>query len=283
MKRILLGVLVMVLSLSATAAGPGAVRKTIESSMLLTGTILVGSQGQVTEYAIDQPEKVAKGVLDFVNANVGRWTFEPTLLDDKPVSVRNKMSLRIVANKQENGDIAVHLGGVNFLPFVVEEGTQVSSTRKSPPKYPIGAARAGATGTVYLVVKVGRDGKVEDVVAEQVNLEFVATENIMEQARKVFADASVQAARQWKYIPPVKGEDVDAPYWSVRVPVQYSMGGSKKRQYGQWESYVPGPRQQIPWKGLRDLPSFSPDTMVAGGDGYQTGKGLRLLTPLQGG
>jgi hypothetical protein len=283
MKRILLGVLVMVLSLSATAAGPGAVRKTIESSMLLTGTILVGSQGQVTEYAIDQPEKVAKGVLDFVNANVGRWTFEPTLLDDKPVSVRNKMSLRIVANKQENGDIAVHLGGVNFLPFVVEEGTQVSSTRKSPPRYPIGAARAGATGTVYLVVKVGRDGKVEDVVAEQVNLEFVATENIMEQARKVFADASIQAARQWKYIPPVKGEDVDAPYWSVRVPVQYSMGGSKKRQYGQWESYVPGPRQQIPWKGLRDLPSFSPDTMVAGGDGYQTGKGLRLLTPLQGG
>jgi hypothetical protein len=283
MKRILLGVLVMVLSLSATAAGPGAVRKTIESSMLLTGTILVGSQGQVTEYAIDQPEKVAKGVLDFVNANVGRWTFEPTLLDGKPVSVRNKMSLRIVANKQENGDIAVHLGGVNFLPFVVEEGTQVSSTRKSPPKYPIGAARAGATGTVYLVVKVGRDGKVEDVVAEQVNLEFVATENIMEQARKVFADASIQAARQWKYIPPVKGEDVDAPYWSVRVPVQYSMGGSKKRQYGQWESYVPGPRQQIPWKGLRDLPSFSPDTMVAGGDGYQTGKGLRLLTPLQGG
>jgi hypothetical protein len=283
MKRILLGVLVMVLSLSATAAGPGAVRKTIESSMLLTGTILVGSQGQVTEYAIDQPEKVAKGVLDFVNANVGRWTFEPTLLDGKPVSVRNKMSLRIVANKQENGDIAVHLGGVNFLPFVVEEGTQVSSTRKSPPKYPIGAARAGATGTVYLVVKVGRDGKVEDVVAEQVNLEFVATENIMEQARKVFADASIQAARQWKYIPPVKGEDVDAPYWSVRVPVQYSMGGSKKRQYGQWESYVPGPRQQIPWKGLRDLPSFSPDTMVAGADGYQTGKGLRLLTPLQGG
>jgi hypothetical protein len=283
MKRILLGVLVMVLSLSATAAGPGAVRKTIESSMLLTGTILVGSQGQVTEYAIDQPEKVAKGVLDFVNANVGRWTFEPTLLDGKPVSVRNKMSLRIVANKQENGDIAVRLGGVNFLPFVVEEGTQVSSTIKNPPRYPIGAARAGATGTVYLVVKVGRDGKVEDVVAEQVNLEFVATENIMEQARKVFADASIQAARQWKYIPPVKGEDVDAPYWSVRVPVQYSMGGSKKRQYGQWESYVPGPRQQIPWKGLRDLPSFSPDTMVAGGDGYQTGKGLRLLTPLQGG
>lgn len=283
MKRILLGVLALALAIPAMAAGPGAVRKTIESSMLLTGTIVVGSEGQVTEYAIDQPEKVAKGVLDFVRGNVTGWTFEPTLLDGKPVSVRNKMSLRIVANKQENGDIAVRLGGVNFLPLKVEEGAQVSSVRKSPPKYPIGAARAGATGTVYLIVKVGRDGKVEDVIAEQVNLEFVATENIMEQARKLFADASIQAARQWKYIPPVKGEDVDAPYWSVRVPVQYLMGGSKKPQYGQWESYVPGPRQRIPWEGLRDLPSFSPDTMVAGGDVYQTGKGLRLLTPLQGG
>ena len=283
MKRVLLGVLAMALSFSAMAAGRGEVRKTVESSMLLTGTIVVGPEGQVTEYAIDQPEKVAKGVLDFVKGNVSRWTFEPTLLDGKSVSVRNKMSLRIVANKQENGDVAVRLGGVNFLPLKVEEGAQVSSIRKSPPKYPIGAARAGATGTVYLIVKVGRDGKVEDVIAEQVNLEFVATENVMEQARKIFADASIQAARQWKYIPPVKGEDVDAPYWSVRIPIQYSMGDSKKRQYGQWESYVPGPRQQVPWEGLRDFPSFSPDTMVANGDAYQTGKGLRLLTPLQGG
>lgn len=55
MKRILLGMLAMALSFSVMAAGPGAVRKTIESSMLLTGTIVVGPEGQVTEYAIDQP------------------------------------------------------------------------------------------------------------------------------------------------------------------------------------------------------------------------------------
>lgn len=283
MKRILLGVLAIALSFSAMAAGPGAVRKSIEASMLLTGTIVVGPEGRVTQYSIDQPEKIAKGVLDFVDGNVSGWTFEPTLLDGKPVLTRNRMSIRVVANKQENGDFAVRLSGVSFLPFKAEEGTQVSSTRKTPPRYPVGAARAGATGTVYLIVKVGRNGKVEDVIAEQVNLEFVATENIMEQARKLFADASIQVARQWKYIPPVKGEDVDAPYWSVRVPIRYSMEGSKAHQYGQWESYVPGPRQQIPWKDLRDLPSFSPDTMVAGDDLYPAGKGLRLLTPLQGG
>lgn len=283
MKRILLGALALMLSFSVTAAGPGAVRKTIESSMLLTGTIVVGVDGQVTEYAIDQPEKVAKGVLDFVGNNVRHWQFEPTLHDGKPATVRNKMSVRVVANKQDNGDVTVRLGGVSFLPFKVEEGMQVASTKMTPPRYPMGAARAGATGTVYLVVKVGRGGDVQDVFAEQVNLEFVANENIMEQARKIFADASIKAAKQWKFAPPVKGEDMDDAYWTVRVPVDYSMGGGKTHKYGEWKSYVPGPRQQIPWNELHDMPSFSPDTMVAGSGVYQAGKGLRLLTPLQGG
>lgn len=283
MKRILLGALALVLSFPALAAGPAAVRKTIESSMLLTGTIVVGPEGQVAEYAIDQPEKIAKGVLDFVNGNVGQWNFEPTLLDGRPVSVRNKMNIRVIAQKQENGDFVIRLGGASFLPFKLEEGMQVSSAKMTPPRYPIGAARAGATGTVYLIVKVGRDGNVHEVFAEQVNLEFVATENIMEQAREIFTKASLQAAKQWKFAPPVKGEEVDAPYWIVRVPVDYSMGPLKARKYGEWESYVPGPRQRAPWENLRDLPGFSPDTMVAGGGVYQVGKGLRLLTPLQGG
>ena len=283
MKRILLCAIALLLSLSAMAAGPGAVRKTIESSMLLTGTIVVGPDGQVTEYAIDQPEKVAKGVLDFVGNNVLHWKFEPTLLDGKPVSVRNKMSVRVVANKQDNGDFSIRIGGVNFLPVKVEEGLHVASAKMTPPRYPMGAARAGATGTVYVVLKVGRDGAVQDVVAEQVNLEFVANENIMEQARKIFADASINAAKQWKFAPPVKGEYVDDAYWTVRVPIDYSMHGTKTYRYGEWKSYVPGPQQRVPWRELRDFPRFSPDTMVAGSVVYQAGTGLRLLTPLQGG
>lgn len=283
MKRILLCAIALLLSFSAMAAGPGAVRKTIESSMLLTGTIVVGPDGQVTEYAIDQPEKVAKGVLDFVGNNVRHWEFEPTLLDGKPVSVRNKMNVRVVANKQENGDFSIRIGGASFLPIKEEEGTYVASAKMTPPRYPRGAALAGATGSVYVVLKVGRDGAVQDVVVEQVNLEFVASEHVMEQARKVFADASVSAAKYWKFAPPVKGEYVDDPYWTVRVPIDYLMHGPRTHKYGEWKSYVPGPRQQVPWRELRDLPRFSPDTMVAGRGVYQAGTGVRLLTPLQGG
>lgn len=283
MKRILVGVLALVLSLQAWAAGPASVRDNVEVSTLLTGSIVVGPEGQVAEYAIDQPEKIGSGILDLVKANVGRWAFQPTLMDGTPVRVRNKMHIRIIANPREGGDFAVRLGGVGFFPFKEEEGGQLASLKMTPPRYPVSAARAGAGATVYLALKVGRDGSVQDVIAEQVNLPFVSAENTMKHIRKVFADASIQAARQWKFAPPVKGDDVHAAYWTLRVPVDYAMGSSKKDlQYGEWEAYVPGPRLPVPWEDLRDLPSFAPDSMVANGDFYQTGKGVRLLTPLQG-
>lgn len=282
MKRILFGALILMLSLPATAGGRAEVRKTIEASMLVTGTILVGPRGQVEEFVIDQPEKIERGVLNLVKSNIGQWTFEPPSLDGAPVALRNKMSMRVIGNKLENGDFAFRLGGVNFSPFKVEEGTEVSSIKLTPPRYPVGAARAGAGATVYLAIKVGKDGRVQDVAAEQVNLQYLANESVMQQARKVFTDASIKAAEQWKFTPPLKGEDADEPYWTVRVPVDYVIGGPKAA-YGQWEAYVPGPRQPIPWDGLRDMPSFSPDTMVADGSVYQVGNGLRLLTPLEGG
>lgn len=46
-----------------------------------------------------------------------------------------------------------------------------------PPAYPVNAFRGGATGVVYLLLKIGRAGKVEDVVAEQVNLTALVPES----------------------------------------------------------------------------------------------------------
>lgn len=282
MKRILLGAVFLLLCSPAMAAERADLRKNVEASMLVTGNLLVGPQGQVEDFAIDQPKKIERGVLNLVEANIKLWKFEPPLRDGAPVAIRNKMSVLVVGNKLENGDFAFRVGGVSFSPFEQAEGTAVSSTRMNPPRYPIGAARAGAGATVYLAVKVGRDGKAQDVAAEQVNLRYVAPENIMQQLRKMFGDAAIAAARQWKFTTPVKGEDANEPHWTVRVPCDFVVNGPSPR-YGRWEAYVPGPRHPIPWEGLRDMPSFSPDTMVADGSVYQAGKGLRLLTPLQGG
>lgn len=281
MKRILLGVLGLALSLSAVASGRLEARKSVEASMLVTGTILVGPQGQVQEFAIDQSEKIERGVLNLVNGNIETWTFEPPSINGVKIAMRNKMSMLVIGKKLENGDFAFRLGGVNFAPIEEEEGTSVHSKKLTPPRYPVGAARAGIEATVYLIVKIGRDGRVEDAAAEQVNLQYLGNENTMRIARELFTDSSIKAAKEWVFTPPVKGEDADDAYWTARVPVDFKMDAWKPK-YGKWQAYVPGPRQEVRWDGLRDLPGFSPDALAADGSVYQTGNGLRLLTSLQG-
>ena len=283
MKRILAGCFMWLLALPLAAGnGPGAVRKQVEASMLLTGTILVGPQGQVAEHSIDQPDKVPRQMLDFVTQSIAEWKFEPTLLEGKPVSVRNRMSVRLIARKTEDGKFKAHIGGVDFQPFSrTEEGAEVASQTMTPPSYPMSAAQAGIQGTVYLVIRVGRDGRVEELIPEQVNLKIVASEGDMRYWRRILERSTMKAAQQWVFTPPVKGENADLPFWSVRVPVDYTFEGETERKYGEWDAYVPGPRQEIPWKNWSDLPGFSPDALVAGGVQQVGGNGgLRLLTPL---
>ncbi|HZV37829.1 MAG TPA: energy transducer TonB [Pseudoxanthomonas sp.] len=294
MKRILSGVLGLLFSLSVSAAGsgPGAVRKQVEASTLLTGTIVVDERGNVREHAIDQPDKIEKNVLEFVDANVANWKFEPIALDGKPVAVRNKMNIRLVAKKQQNGNFAIRISGVSFDPFARaatesagSKGMTVTASEGGmpPPRYPEVAQRSGVQGTVYLVLQIGRDGNVLDMMPEQVNLKVVTSENAMRQWRDVFAKSAMRAAKDWKFIPPSAGEWVDEPFWSVRVPIDYTFE-NEGRKYGEWDAYVPGPRQQVPWRNWTDSPAFSPDTMVAGRVQQVGGKnGLRLLTPLQNG
>ena len=169
--------------------------------------------------------------------------------------------------------------------FELPKGFQISVFASEPDvQNPIGMAwdNRGRLWVAENYTYAERGRKFERALRDRVVILEDTDQDGRHDTRKVFTDASIKAAEQWKFTPPAKGEDVDESYWTVRVPVDYIIGG-RKAGYGEWEAYVPGPRQSIPWEGLRDMPSFSPDTMVADGSVYQTGKGLRLLTPLQGG
>lgn len=274
----LLATLLALLSFAASAAGPGAVRKQIESSMRVTGTIEVTPDGSVRTYAIDHAEKIPKGLLGFIQQNIDQWKFDPVLVDGKAVGVRNTMSLRVVAKKLTDDEYSVRLQAASFDPFTVEAGHEVESKFMPPPRYPQAAAVNGAAGTVYVVIKVGRDGSVEDAVAEQVNLRMVASSLEMEQWRTVLGKAAVQQARKWTFTPPVAGEHADDAYWSVRVPVDFMLS-TKEPKYGQWEAYVPGPRQSYPW-AENEAAGDSLEALSEGGVHLVGNGGLRLLTPL---
>jgi hypothetical protein len=281
-KRRWMGLVVVLCAFTAMAAGPGAARKQIEASMLVTGTIKVGAQGEVDSFDLDKAEKLPAGVVGFLEKNIARWKFEPAMVNGQAVGLRNRMSLRVVAKELEGNDYLVELRAVSFDPFEVQKDHEITSKNLTPPRYPVGAAMSGVSGTVYLILKVGRDGKVEDAVAEQVNLRFIDSERKMEHWREMLAAASLRAAKNWEFIPPTKGEYAAEEFWSVRVPVDYNFHQQKQPKYGDWAAYVPGPRQSYSWS-QHDAPGFSPDALPESGIFLASGDGLRLLTPLNEG
>jgi TonB family protein len=283
--RIALFFALMVFACTATAANGGreAVRKTMENSTLVTGTIDIDTEGKVLAHSLDHAEKLPDFVRRFVAASVAPMRFEPVRVDGKVVKARAKMGLRLVAKQGDNGNYQLRLAGASFGDSSGEAGEHLRSRDLKPPSYPAGAYLSNVTGVVYLVLKVGTQGTVEDVAVEQTNLTALGPERLMEMGRKVLERASLDAARGWRFDVPTTGEEADKPYWSVRVPVDFKLVSRRGAvsAYGSWDAYYPGPKHHIPW--ISDEENRQrPDAMVAG-VAHPVGSGLKLLTPLSEG
>ncbi|MGN7727289.1 energy transducer TonB [Luteimonas sp. 22616] len=265
----------------ALAQGPGAVRKQIESSMVVTGTIDVAPDGSVSGYSVDRADEIPAGVRELLARFAPGWKFEPVQADERQATVRARMSVRVVAKRMGKDSFQVSIRGARF-DQEQEPGESVSAVSMPPPHYPMSAVQAGASGTVIALARIGRDGRVLDVVAEQVNLTFIASENAMTRWRDVFARSAIAAAKNWTFRPPVAGAGADDDGWQVRVPISYTLErapGPGKDDYGRWETYVPGPYRPAPWAGTRL--AGSPDALPGSGV-FQVDHELRLLTPIGG-
>lgn len=255
--------------------------------MLVTGQVMIETDGAVSEVVIDQRDRLPPAAVDLIERAAAGWRFEPILVDGQPRAARTPMSLRLVARRGDDETYLLSIASGHFgeagVPGVDIGPDWVRSDQLRPPVYPQAALAMGAKGTVYLIVRVGRDGKVADAFAEQVNLKVVGNERAMEEMRELLSRSALRAAQRWTFIPPTEGDSADDDFWFVRVPVEFVFVGEKQPGYGEWSAYVPGPRQTPPWRAL-DLDGFdiSPDALIAGGI-YEIGKGRKLLTPLEGG
>ena len=269
---------------TADAQTAREVRRQAEASMTLSGIIDIGREGQVEGFQLDHREKVDAGVAGFVDKAVQSWRFEPTLVDGKPMPARTTVHLRLIAGNMEGNSMQVRVVDARFGKLggsSAPSTDDVTAAKTRAPVYPPQAASIRGQGTVMLLVKVGRDGKVADVIAEQTNLTVVGPERTMNQLRDVLAKASVRSAREWTFNPPTTGEDKDRDFWTVRVPVNYFFDKQSER-YGRWSAYIPGPRQQAPWKTGEETLAAGSDLLPEGGV-YMVGRaqeGPRLLTPL---
>lgn len=289
MVRLCIALLWGLVAGTAAAATDGTradVRKTIESSLLVTGSIDIAIDGTVSAHRVDQPEKLPQPVRDLVAKAVPQFRFEPPVVDGKPVEGRAKMGLRIVATPHESGDYRIRLANASF-------GHQADPANKdrprphkmTPPVYPAAAYQSNVSGTVYLVLKIDGKGTVEEVAVEQTNLTVLGNERQMRQSRATLERVSIAAARRWQFDTTVWDTPRFGSSWSVRVPVAFtlldSMSREPDRPYGQWEAYVPGPKNRVSW--LSDEENRrSPDAMVAG-VAHPVGSGPKLLTRLEEG
>ena len=283
MKRLLL-LLLLCGSLAGTALADGARAATapVEASMLVTGTIVVAPDGSVSSYAVDHPEKLPSGVLEIIGNTLPRWKFKPILHNGEPIMAKATMSLRIVARELAGKNFAVSVQSASFGTDA--PGESITYISRFQPKYPYDAVASRVSGTVYLLLKVGRQGRVIDAAAEQVNLGVIGPPELMKRWRDELAKASLIAARKWTFKLPTSGVQVDYPFWYARIPVTFTLspgGHPWSEAYGHWMGYVPGPREVIPWLDQAHLALGSADAVPDGGI-EPLGSGLQLTSGLKG-
>ncbi|MGB3462720.1 MAG: energy transducer TonB [Rhodanobacter lindaniclasticus] len=288
MKRVSLGWCCVLLSGMAMAASPAGDRPRVEASLLVTGWVEIAPTGKVEQYELDQPSKLPPGVVKLIDQSVSGWQFELAETGAAPVAkVRANMSLRMVASQRAKDRYQVRLAAAEFDTPASPGGSSgetLTIRRQPPPDYPQRLARAHVSGTVYLLLQVNRQGKVEKAAAEQVDLATYADDYDMKWWRIELANAAIRGVRQWTFNLPTTGPDAAKSSWLAQVPIQFEVlpGGSMQpsRDYGEWHAYVPGPRSVPAWAesaGGAGDPSAVPTGSLA-----EVGHGLRLTTPLAG-
>jgi hypothetical protein len=254
------------------------VLKIVEQCMRVSGEVSVDAQGNVISYELGHRDKLPDGVERYLDAVIPGWKFEPPVADGKSLAIINRMDLLLVAKSRGDGTFRLELRSSTFHPLE-QAGYEVETAEFSPPHFPNLAARFGVTGTVYLVLRIGVDGRVEDAAAEQVNLRNIAGDRELEQWREFFARTTIKHARRhWAFRPPRKGELADDGAWDIRISVNYQLGEIVEDSVGKWDVYIPGPRHRVPWVSVEDK---VPLESLANGVLYPIGQagGLKLMVP----
>lgn len=262
--RIIMIAMAMLLSFAATA------RDTADTQLERTvaGEIEIAADGSVHGYTLD--EELTPTLAEALGRSIRQWRFEPITVEGRPVIAVCRMRLDLLL-VPVGENLGFRVADVNF-------GAPDYKGRVTPPRYPRSALRAGLGAKVLLVLKIDSDGNVEKVHAEQVSLDHrVRSDGRAENWRERFAEASIEAAREWSYEPAasIDGKPVGG---SIRVPVVYTIGRGSDEG---WQAYVPGPVHPAPWvePEARDMAQIA---QLQNGETQALDSRFRLTSPVVG-
>ena len=295
MKRLQWMLICLMMPSIAWAFNEYAIAKRVQASMLVTGLIAINADGSVYGYSLDEREKLPGDVINLIGETIPGWKFEPVKVNGKPVLAKALMSLRIVARKDSRGQFRASIEGARFAQDTAQSlkspacanGACLMPSYRKPPAYPIELLREGVSGTAYVVLRVNREGRVTDAAIRQIDLRKVADESQLKRWRLALAHASLAVVGDWKFNIPTRGDEANRDSWVVSVPINYILEGiTPPLTYGQWDAYVPGPVQDIPWasdEAGRTASNRSADAVPDNGIAFIADRRFVLLTPLSPG
>ncbi|MGN6227324.1 MAG: energy transducer TonB [Dyella sp.] len=262
----------------AGAAASASPSKSLETSAVVDGTIVLAKDGAVQLATVEHPEKYGQPIADLVRKAALTWHFDPVLRDGQPVVAKASMHVRVVLTKNAEGNFTARIKGATFGGNNADTPDDLYSEnqKKIGPHYPPAAIKARVQGTVYLALHVDRDGHVTDAMAEQVNLENTGPDGLLQKYRELMANASLAAARRWTYRVPTTGQLAGQDSWTLHVPIVYTLNESGAAPVERvWRTYVPGPYTPAPWV---DKPSMATADALADDGTYVDGAGPVLRT-----
>jgi hypothetical protein len=255
-------------------AGPAFAEAPSRYIATTTGELVVDVDGRVASVKLDHKDLGTK-VMEAFEDQIRDWRFEPVVVDGKAVRARAGMSLSLLVKDAESDRVTLHVRSVRFSEPPGTDRTNDESAagrikreglKMTPPVYPGIASRAGVGGTIWLLVRVGPDGKVDRVGTRAAELMTLAslTPEWRESHLRQFADAAERSAKKWR-LPGYAGTD-------VCVPVRFSLYGDDRRR---WVPIFPMKVEAPDWARRNDESLVNlPEGGLPGPDRF------RLLTSL---
>lgn len=276
------------------AAEPAATEAVVESVLTtqVDGQIVIDTEGGLVDYKIETA--MTDRLRDLLQQRVRSWKFQPVLVGGKPVRAKTQMRVTLIA--QRNGeDYKVDVDNVTFpgtakdavVPDALadaESPVHIAKKSMTAPVYPISLAQAGIQGIVLLYLRIGADGRVQDVVAVQSSLLDVrGRESVLANAVKMLEDNTVKQARRWRFDVKVSDAAKAGPEdFTAAVPVEYRMFGGQKAKPGMWRTEVRGPRKEAAWLADAKNAQKIGVSDLAGDEVMPIASAFKLQTPVAG-
>jgi hypothetical protein len=237
--------------LLALLAGPVFAEEPRLYSAYTTGELVVDAEGRVASVTLDHKDLGAKVMAAF-EEKIRAWRFEPVVTEGRAAEARARMHLGLlVRERTEDTAVTLEVRAVRFseppnpgkaaATGIDALGAQAAGLSMPPPIFPGSPRRADVGAVLWLLVKVGADGRVEKVglqAAELMSLETI-TPKWQESHLQQFVDAAEKATRKWR-LPGFAGRD-------VRVPMTFPLPGDDRRR---WVPIVRMPVEVPAWVKL---------------------------------